>query len=208
MLRVRARAITVPIRQIQPRRGAGRQSDHRLHLCAGRSARFAGGMRMNAATLIEAGTPRKRATPWQRFAKNKLAVAGVIVIVFITAAALFQPALKTTIIVIGLSSWPGAARATGASSPRILARQLLPQLAGGDHHPGDDLALLRDSARSQPQLSRFGREDPDAKLGEHASGWPARVAGRRRVTDRLPRRRDLSDRALLQLDGRRTAGRA
>jgi peptide/nickel transport system permease protein len=201
-----------------------------------------------AAPLLEAGTPSKRSTVWQRFAKNKLAVAGMIVIValyavaisaplierydyqkltagmrdkppsaahwlgtdrngrdvysrlvkgsqvslavgfasvaivmtvgitlgavagffggfidnlimrftdimlsipllllLITAAALFEPALKTTIIVIGLSSWPGtarlvrgqfmalksqefvtAARATGASSLRIMARHLFP----------------------------------------------------------------------------------
>jgi peptide/nickel transport system permease protein len=33
-----------------------------------------------------------------------------LLLLLITAASLFQPALKTTIIVIGLSSWPGTAR--------------------------------------------------------------------------------------------------
>ena len=68
-----------------------------------------------------------------------------LLLLLITAASLFQPALKTTIIVIGLSSWPGtarlvrgqfmslksqefvtAARATGATSVRIMARHLFP----------------------------------------------------------------------------------
>jgi peptide/nickel transport system permease protein len=33
-----------------------------------------------------------------------------LILLLITAAALFRPSLKTTIIVIGVSSWPGAAR--------------------------------------------------------------------------------------------------
>ena len=68
-----------------------------------------------------------------------------LLLLLITAASLFQPALKTTIIVIGLSSWPGtarlvrgqfmalknqefitAARATGATSVRIMAKHLFP----------------------------------------------------------------------------------
>jgi ABC-type dipeptide/oligopeptide/nickel transport system permease subunit len=68
-----------------------------------------------------------------------------LLLLLITAAALFQPALKTTVIVIGFASWPGtarlvrgqflslknqefvtAARATGASSVRIMARHLFP----------------------------------------------------------------------------------
>lgn len=205
-------------------------------------------MSVEAATLLETGTPRRRANAFQRFAKNKLALAGMLIILglyalaiaaplierydyealtagmrdkppsaahwlgtdrngrdvyarlvkgsqvslaagfasvvivmtvgislgaaagffggfvdnllmrftdillsipllllLITAASLFQPALKTTIIVIGLSSWPGtarlvrgqflalkgqefvtAARATGATSVRIMARHLFP----------------------------------------------------------------------------------
>ena len=68
-----------------------------------------------------------------------------LLLLLITAASLFQPGLKTTVIVIGLSSWPGAARlvrgqvlglkghefvtaarAIGATPARILARHLLP----------------------------------------------------------------------------------
>jgi peptide/nickel transport system permease protein len=33
-----------------------------------------------------------------------------LILLLITAAALFRPSLKTTVIVIGVSSWPGAAR--------------------------------------------------------------------------------------------------
>ena len=68
-----------------------------------------------------------------------------LLLLLITAASLFQPGLKTTVIVIGLSSWPGAARlvrgqvlglkgqefvtaarAIGAPPIRILGRHLLP----------------------------------------------------------------------------------
>jgi peptide/nickel transport system permease protein len=68
-----------------------------------------------------------------------------LILLLITAASLFQPALSTTIIVIGLTTWPGAARlirgqflalktqeyvtaarAIGASSWRIMVRHLLP----------------------------------------------------------------------------------
>ncbi len=68
-----------------------------------------------------------------------------LLLLLITAASLFQPALKTTIVVIGLSSWPGtarlvrgqfislknqefvtAARASGATSVRIMTRHLFP----------------------------------------------------------------------------------
>ncbi len=68
-----------------------------------------------------------------------------LILLLITAASLFQPGLRTTIIVIGLASWPGtarlvrgqfmalkeqeyitAARSIGASSPRIMFRHLFP----------------------------------------------------------------------------------
>jgi peptide/nickel transport system permease protein len=68
-----------------------------------------------------------------------------LILLLITSASLFQPSLKTTIIVIGLTSWPGAARlirgqflalkaqeyvtaarAIGATSWRIMLRHLLP----------------------------------------------------------------------------------
>ncbi len=68
-----------------------------------------------------------------------------LLLLLITAASLFEPGLRTTVIVIGLSSWPGtarlvrgqfmalkyqefvtAARATGATSARIMARHLFP----------------------------------------------------------------------------------
>jgi peptide/nickel transport system permease protein len=68
-----------------------------------------------------------------------------LILLLITAASLFKPSLRTTIIVIGLTSWPGAARlirgqflalksqeyvtaarAIGASSWRIMMRHLLP----------------------------------------------------------------------------------
>jgi len=68
-----------------------------------------------------------------------------LILLLITAASLFQPSLETTIVVIGVSAWPGAARllrgqilalkeqefvtaarATGASPARILGRHLLP----------------------------------------------------------------------------------
>ena len=68
-----------------------------------------------------------------------------LIMLLITAASLFTPGLSTTIIVIGLTSWPGAARlirgqfltlkaqeyvtaarAIGASPVRIMTRHLLP----------------------------------------------------------------------------------
>ena len=68
-----------------------------------------------------------------------------LILLLITAAALFRPGLRTTIVVIGLSSWPGAARlvrgqilalkeqefvtaaqASGATPMRIMARHLFP----------------------------------------------------------------------------------
>jgi peptide/nickel transport system permease protein len=68
-----------------------------------------------------------------------------LILLLITAASLFQPGLRTTIIVIGLASWPGtarlvrgqfmalkeqeyvtAARSIGASSGRIMFRHLFP----------------------------------------------------------------------------------
>ena len=68
-----------------------------------------------------------------------------LLLLLITAASLFQPGLRTTVIVIGLSSWPGtarlvrgqflalkeqefvtAARAIGASPARIMLRHLFP----------------------------------------------------------------------------------
>lgn len=68
-----------------------------------------------------------------------------LILLLITAASLFTPGLRTTIIVIGLSSWPGtarlvrgqflalkeqeyvtAARSVGASAPRIMFRHLFP----------------------------------------------------------------------------------
>lgn len=68
-----------------------------------------------------------------------------LILLLITSASLFKPSLKTTIIVIGLTSWPGAARlirgqflalkaqeyvtaarALGATSWRIMMRHLLP----------------------------------------------------------------------------------
>jgi peptide/nickel transport system permease protein len=68
-----------------------------------------------------------------------------LILLLITAASLFTPGLRTTIIVIGLASWPGtarlvrgqfmtlkeqeyitAARSIGASSPRIMFRHLFP----------------------------------------------------------------------------------
>jgi peptide/nickel transport system permease protein len=68
-----------------------------------------------------------------------------LILLLITAAALFEPGLRTTIIVIGLASWPGAARlvrgqflalkgqefvtaaqAIGARSARLIFRHLFP----------------------------------------------------------------------------------
>lgn len=68
-----------------------------------------------------------------------------LILLLITAASLFEPSLETTIIVIGVSSWPGAARllrgqilalkeqeyvtaarAIGAAPARILSHHLLP----------------------------------------------------------------------------------
>lgn len=68
-----------------------------------------------------------------------------LLLLLITAASLFEPGLRTTVIVIGLSAWPGtarlvrgqfmalkeqeyvtAARAIGATSVRIMARHLFP----------------------------------------------------------------------------------
>lgn len=68
-----------------------------------------------------------------------------LLLLLITAASLFDPGLRTTVIVIGLSAWPGtarlvrgqfmalkgqeyvtAARAIGATPARIMARHLFP----------------------------------------------------------------------------------
>ena len=68
-----------------------------------------------------------------------------LILLLITAASLFTPSLRTTIIVIGLSAWPGAARlvrgqtlalkeqefitaarAIGATPARIMARHIFP----------------------------------------------------------------------------------
>ncbi|MCC6792479.1 MAG: ABC transporter permease [Thermomicrobiales bacterium] len=68
-----------------------------------------------------------------------------LLLLLITAASLFEPGLRTTVIVIGLSAWPGtarlvrgqfmalkgqeyvtAARAIGATPARIMARHLFP----------------------------------------------------------------------------------
>jgi peptide/nickel transport system permease protein len=68
-----------------------------------------------------------------------------LILLLITAASLFQPSLLTTITVIGFTAWPGtarlvrgqflmlkqqeyvtAARAIGASPPRIMLRHLFP----------------------------------------------------------------------------------
>jgi peptide/nickel transport system permease protein len=68
-----------------------------------------------------------------------------LILLLITAASLFRPSLRTTIIVIGVSSWPGtarlvrgqflalksqefitAARAMGANPTRIMAQHLFP----------------------------------------------------------------------------------
>jgi peptide/nickel transport system permease protein len=68
-----------------------------------------------------------------------------LILLLITAASLFTPGISTTIIIIGLTSWPGAARlvrgqvmalkdqefvtaarALGAPPARIMARHLLP----------------------------------------------------------------------------------
>ena len=68
-----------------------------------------------------------------------------LILLLITAASLFTPGLTTTVVVIGLSSWPGAARlvrgqflalkgqefvtaarALGASPARIMTRHLFP----------------------------------------------------------------------------------
>ena len=68
-----------------------------------------------------------------------------LILLLITAASLFRPSLRTTIIVIGISSWPGAARlvrgqfmqlkgqeyvtaarAVGASPFRLMTRHLFP----------------------------------------------------------------------------------
>jgi peptide/nickel transport system permease protein len=78
-----------------------------------------------------------------RFTDILLAIP--LILLLITSAALFRPSLKTTIIVIGVSSWPGtarlvrgqflalksqefvtAARAMGASPVRIMMRHLAP----------------------------------------------------------------------------------
>ncbi len=78
-----------------------------------------------------------------RFTDILLAIP--LILLLITAAALFAPGLRTTIVVIGLASWPGAARlvrgqilalkeqeyvtaarAVGASSLRIVVRHLFP----------------------------------------------------------------------------------
>ena len=68
-----------------------------------------------------------------------------LLLLLITAASLFKPSLRTTVIVIGLSSWPGtarlvrgqfmtlkaqefitAARSIGATPLRIMIRHLFP----------------------------------------------------------------------------------
>jgi peptide/nickel transport system permease protein len=78
-----------------------------------------------------------------RFTDILLAIP--LLLLLITAASLFQPGLRTTVIVIGLSSWPGtarlvrgqfmtlkgqefvtAARAIGAKPARIMMRHLFP----------------------------------------------------------------------------------
>jgi len=78
-----------------------------------------------------------------RFTDVLLAIP--LILLLITAASLFRPSLRTTIIVIGISSWPGtarlvrgqflalkgqeyvtAARAMGASPGRLMARHLFP----------------------------------------------------------------------------------
>jgi peptide/nickel transport system permease protein len=78
-----------------------------------------------------------------RFTDVLLAIP--LILLLITAASLFTPGLRTTIIVIGLTSWPGAARlvrgqfltlkgqeyvtaarAMGASPTRIILRHLFP----------------------------------------------------------------------------------
>lgn len=78
-----------------------------------------------------------------RFTDILLAIP--LILLLITAASLFQPSLRTTVLVIGLTSWPGTARlvrgqflalgnqeyitatrAMGASSARIMTRHLLP----------------------------------------------------------------------------------
>ena len=78
-----------------------------------------------------------------RFTDILLSVPQILLL--ITAASLFQPGFKTTVIVIGLSSWPGtarlvrgqflalkgqeyitAARAIGAGPTRIMLRHLFP----------------------------------------------------------------------------------
>lgn len=78
-----------------------------------------------------------------RFTDILLAIP--LILLLITAASLFKPGLSTTIIVIGLTSWPGAARlirgqflslksqeyvtaarAIGAKPWRIMSRHLLP----------------------------------------------------------------------------------
>jgi peptide/nickel transport system permease protein len=72
-----------------------------------------------------------------------------LILLLITAAALFRPSLRTTVIIIGVSSWPGAARlirgqfihlkgqefvtaarALGASPWRIIVRHLFPNTLG------------------------------------------------------------------------------
>ena len=149
-----------------------------------------------------------------------------LLLLLITAASLFQPALKTTIIVIGFSSWPGtarlvrgqfmalkdqefvtAARATGATSVRIMARHLFPNSLAVIIVQATiwlSYAILLEASLSYLGL---GVKIPTPSLGQHAAGRPARTAGRRLVADRLPRRRDLPDRALLQPHGRRPARR-
>ncbi|HYJ12738.1 MAG TPA: ABC transporter permease [Thermomicrobiales bacterium] len=78
-----------------------------------------------------------------RFTDVLLAIP--LILLLITAASLFRPSLRTTIVVIGISSWPGtarlvrgqflalkgqeyvtAARAMGASPGRLMARHLFP----------------------------------------------------------------------------------
>jgi len=78
-----------------------------------------------------------------RFTDILLAIP--LILLLITAASLFRPSLRTTIIVIGVSSWPGAARlvrgqfmqlkgleyitaakAVGASPARVMAKHLFP----------------------------------------------------------------------------------
>ncbi len=77
-----------------------------------------------------------------RFTDILLAIP--LILLLITAASLFSPGLKTTIVVIGVTSWPGAARLVRGNSgtegsrirhcrpghrgdpARIMARHLLP----------------------------------------------------------------------------------